>query len=141
MLLGMWNWKEAVLALTHRTLQSCLTGPPPSELLSGISSLTWVLPDRFSESEFALEAAHTAINLLSTFHESILAEGSAPGAARSGAARLTTALAAMQQVQVLIEVAGLWRERKHGGNRYDELAAFEAVKCVGAGLWMGGLWQ
>ena len=40
----------------------------------GLSSLTWLLPDRFSESELSLEALNSFLGLLSLCHESILQE-------------------------------------------------------------------
>ena len=40
----------------------------------GLSSLTWLLPDRFSESELSLEALNSFVGLLSLCHESILQE-------------------------------------------------------------------
>ena len=97
--------------------------PPPPR--AGTSSLTWVLPDRFSESELSLEAIHTVINLLSAFHDSIInEEGTAPGG--SG---LLLLLSALQQVQVLVEVAAaLLAERRGRGSRYDALAAVEGLK-------------
>ena len=39
-----------------------------------LSSLTWLLPDRFSDSELSLEALTALIGLLSLYHESILQE-------------------------------------------------------------------
>ena len=40
----------------------------------GLSSLTWLLPDRFSNSELRLEAINSVLGLLSLVHESILDE-------------------------------------------------------------------
>lgn len=40
----------------------------------GLSSLTWLLPDRFSGSELSLEALNSFVGLLSLCHESILQE-------------------------------------------------------------------
>ena len=40
----------------------------------GLSSLTWLLPDRFSDSELRLEAINSVLGLLSLVHESILEE-------------------------------------------------------------------
>lgn len=40
----------------------------------GLSSLTWLLPDRFSDSELNLEALNSLLGLLGLFHESILQE-------------------------------------------------------------------
>ena len=39
-----------------------------------LSSLTWLLPDRFSESELSLEALTALLGLLTLYHESILQE-------------------------------------------------------------------
>ncbi len=44
-----------------------------------LSSLTWLVPDRFSDSELALEALNSALGLLSMYHSQLLAEP-APGA-------------------------------------------------------------
>lgn len=41
---------------------------------SGLSSLTWLLPDRFSDSELKLEALNSVLGLLGLFHESVLQE-------------------------------------------------------------------
>ena len=40
----------------------------------GLSSLTWLLPDRFSDSELSLEALNSFLGLLALYHESILQE-------------------------------------------------------------------
>ena len=39
-----------------------------------LSSLTWLLPDRFSDSELSLEAFNSLLGLLALYHESILQE-------------------------------------------------------------------
>ena len=39
-----------------------------------LSSLTWLLPDRFSDSELSLEALTALLGLLGLYHESILQE-------------------------------------------------------------------
>lgn len=64
---------------------------------AGLSSVTWLLPDRFSDSELVLEGIHTAVNLLSTFHDSIINEG--PGIAEAGGVDLVFLLGALQQVR------------------------------------------
>ena len=56
-----------------------------------------MLPDRFAESELALEAVHTAVNLLSTFHDSIVNDSAAPAGEPRGA-ELVFLLGALQQV-------------------------------------------
>jgi len=64
---------------------------------------------------------------LSVFHESIVA-GPAAGAP-PGAAELTLALSALQQVEVLVELWALYNERTGGiGSRYDPLIAVEGLK-------------
>ena len=40
----------------------------------GLSSLTWLLPDRFADSELRLEALNSFLGLLALYHESILQE-------------------------------------------------------------------
>lgn len=39
-----------------------------------LSSLTWLVPDRFSDSELTLEALNSVLGLLSMYHGRILAE-------------------------------------------------------------------
>ncbi|KAL6769973.1 hypothetical protein ACKKBG_A33090 [Auxenochlorella protothecoides x Auxenochlorella symbiontica] len=91
---------------------------------TGLSSATWLLPDRFSDGEFSYEAIHTAIGLISTFHESILS-----GAHDRDGGDLLLALGVLQQLQVLVELGALWGERARGRNRYDALVAYEALKA------------
>lgn len=94
---------------------------------AGLSSLTWVLPDRFNDNELTLEAMHTTINLLSAFHDSIIND--AGPAAPPGASELTFALTALQQVEVLVELWGLWAQgRGKLENHYDPLIAVEGLK-------------
>lgn len=40
----------------------------------GLSSLTWLLPDRFSDSELSLEGLNSMLGLIALYHESILQE-------------------------------------------------------------------
>ena len=44
-----------------------------------LSSLTWLLPDRFSDSELRLEALNSLLGLLALYHESILQEPASAG--------------------------------------------------------------
>lgn len=44
-----------------------------------LSTLTWLLPDRFSDSELSLEALNSLLGLLALYHESILQEPTSPG--------------------------------------------------------------
>lgn len=74
-------------------------GPRSRRLTAaGLSSLTWLLPERFAEGELGIEALHTALGLLSTFHDSIA--GGAPGAPPPSGADLAFALSALEQAQV-----------------------------------------
>jgi hypothetical protein len=72
-----------------------------------LSSLTWVLPDRFAEGELSIEALHTALGLLSGFHDSIVSV--APGGAAPPGAELALALSTLEQVQVRGSALGSWR--------------------------------
>ena len=99
--------------------------PPP-----GLSSLTWLLPERFAEGELSIEALHTALGLLSAFHDSVA--GAPAGAPAPPGADLALALAALEQAQVLLELLATRREEAGRGSRYTPLAALEAVKCAAA---------
>jgi hypothetical protein len=96
---------------------------------AGLSNLTWVLPDRFGDNELALEGLHTGVNLLSALHSSLV-DDLGPAAPR-GAGELTFALAALQQVEVLVELWALRaRERGTLASRYDPLIVVEAAKAL-----------
>ena len=60
-----------------------------------LSSLTWLLPDRFSSSELNLEALNALLGLVSLYHESIL---TTPPVGRHQAASVSLWLGALQQV-------------------------------------------
>ena len=92
------------------------------------SSLTWLLPERFSEQELTLESIHTIINVVSVLHDSIINED--PQASDpENASRLSFALSALQQCEVLFELAALWAERHRLlASKYDVLSAVEAAK-------------
>jgi peroxin-16 len=95
---------------------------------TGLSSLTWLLPDRFAEGELTIEALHTALGLLSSFHDSIAS--SPPGAPPMPGGDLLLALSTLEQIQVLLELAATRREERGSGSRYTPLAALEAVKAL-----------
>lgn len=88
-----------------------------------MSSLTWLLPDRFADGELTYEAIHTGIGLVSTLHESILS-----GSGETEGGDLLLALGVLQQLQVLVELAAVAGERVSGRSRYDALLAYESVK-------------
>lgn len=61
------------------SLQQCKTWVRTNSNLLGaiegsLSSLTWLLPDRFSDSELKLEAFNSVLGLLALFHESVMQE-------------------------------------------------------------------
>jgi hypothetical protein len=85
-------------------------------LESAISSATWLLPDRFAEGELGLEAVHSAVGLLSVYHEALLAPPSAGGG--GWAARLALVLAALQQVRGRRGEGGRDREREREGESW-----------------------
>ena len=74
--------------------------PPHLCALAGLSTLTWVLPERFEEGELTIEALHTALGLLASFHDSIISV--APGAPAPPGADLALALSTLEQVQVCV---------------------------------------
>ncbi|KAI8107363.1 hypothetical protein M9434_004297 [Picochlorum sp. BPE23] len=98
-----------------------------SAIESGLSSVTWLLPDRFDGNELLLEGLHTITNLITLVNESILRdmESWAP----KGAQELTLALQALQQVEILVEVYTLHSSGKQA-HRYDALIALESLKAM-----------
>lgn len=95
----------------------------------GLSSLTWLLPDRFSESELSLEALNSFVGLLSLCHESILQE---PLYSKDQKQPIPWPLwlAAIKQVQVLVEMAAQSQSKQGNVNLYTPLAVVEAVKAM-----------
>jgi hypothetical protein len=93
---------------------------------TSLSSVTWLLPDRFDGNEFLLESIHTASNLLSTFHEYIINEQDTNGP--RAIQELTLAISALQQVEVLVELYALFSKRV--SNKYDALCVVESLKYV-----------
>lgn len=90
--------------------------------LAGLSSVTWLLPERFSEGELSIEALHTALGLLSSFHDSIVS--AAPGGPSSPGVDLALALSTLEQVQVCLVVCrctltfSLLSDKKHSRGDY-----------------------
>lgn len=100
-------------------------------LESAVTTVTWLLPDRFAENEFTLEGIHTVANLISVFHDSILND--VDSGAPKGAQELTLALNALQQVEVLVELYAMHsnsKNEKRKVNRYDALFVVEALKAL-----------
>lgn len=56
-----------------------------------------MLPERFEEGELGIEAVHTALGLISSFHDSIVS--TPPGVPLSPGADLALALSTLEQVQ------------------------------------------
>ena len=73
----------------------------------GLSSLTWLLPDRFSDSELRLEAINSVLGLLSLVHESILEEE--PQALGKQQKPLSFWLGVLKQVSSTLSCAGFYR--------------------------------
>lgn len=94
---------------------------------SALSTITWLLPDRFSDNEFTLEGIHTLSNLIGVFHDSILNENDR---APKGASELTLALNALQQIEVLVELYAVHSGNGRRINRYDALLVVESLKAL-----------
>ncbi|KAK9812042.1 hypothetical protein WJX73_000692 [Symbiochloris irregularis] len=97
----------------------------------GLSNLTWLLPDRFNNSELTIEGVHALLGLLSLYHESIISES--PSALTPKAEQSLPWifwLGAIQQVEVLYELAANATERSQGIDKFGPLSALEAVKAL-----------
>lgn len=92
------------------------------------SSITWLLPDRFSESELSLEAVNSALGLISVIHSSMLLDPN-PSWDTTGQ-QLSWALVALQQVEALIELGAMHVYKTTPGRKYDALLALEGVKSA-----------
>ncbi|KAA6425762.1 MAG: peroxisome biogenesis 16-like [Trebouxia sp. A1-2] len=94
-----------------------------------LSSLTWLLPDRFSESELSLEALNSFLGLLSLCHESILQE---PVYSKDQKQPVPWPLwlGAIKQVEVLVEMAAQSQSKQGNLNLYTPLTVVEAVKAL-----------
>jgi peroxin-16 len=91
--------------------------------------LTWLVPDRFAQNELSLEAIHTAINLISAYHDTLIND---PGPlAPNGAGQLIFALAALQQVEVLVELWAKYNEQRGAlASQYEPLILVEGLKAI-----------
>lgn len=123
------------------TFHSCLfnlNAYCKAHIPTGLSTLTWILPDRFGgDSEFAIEAIHTTINLISTLHEVIAAEASLPIPIKDklpvGSSELLLLLSALQHIQVLVEVWAIHKEDKGSTDRrrrYNSMVWVESMKAI-----------
>eukprot|EP00890_Picochlorum_soloecismus_P002578 jgi/Picsp_1/3320/NSC_06159-R1_shrunken seed protein len=101
-----------------------------SELLSafetGLSGLTWLLPERFSDNERLLESIHTISNLFSLINEGIYDDSG-----EDVNLGLRLALSALRQVEVLVELFSIdYAKKGRLGTRYDLLVVTETLKML-----------
>jgi len=89
-----------------------------------LSSITWLLPERFEGNEILLEGIHSLANIFGAFNETILSDIETKGPA--GAQELTLALNALQQFEVLVEIFAL--NSSNWLHRYDALLGVELMK-------------
>lgn len=107
-------------------------------LESALSSATWLVPDRFADGEApALEGAHALLGLLSLYHEALLSVSEEDSGSWSSPIGLFRALgwplglAAIQQVEVLVEIAATHAEGSGKvSSRYTPLAWLEGIKAA-----------
>ena len=92
---------------------------------SALSLLTWIAPGGSDPDSFTAEAVRSGVGLVSVLHESILnkVDSSSP----SGST-ISFWLAAINQLEVLVEVGGLALEKRAIGCKYDALVVLEALK-------------
>jgi len=107
-------------------------------LVSGVegalASAVWLLPDRFSDSELKAEALSAGLGLLSLFNAVIVEPGRVGGGDADSGGRCPLMLAALQQVEVLLEIgADHWLCKTAGGSgwrKYDVLCCLELLKLA-----------
>ena len=117
-----------------------------SQIESALRSLTYIIPGRFRESEIASETLHSSIQLLSLYHDSLLARavsrlpvGLRPHPSPHNRytrfwtsnsplyARLARTLQMIQYVELLVEMAAARRGAK---SRWRAVVLLEIVKAV-----------
>ncbi|GMH33255.1 hypothetical protein BSKO_01089 [Bryopsis sp. KO-2023] len=87
-----------------------------------LSHLSWVLPERFSGSEVVLESFHSALGVLSLWHDSITS-----GAIDSGVP-WPLVLGAIRRVEVLFEMRASYLDKLGKWNKFGPLSALEMTK-------------
>ncbi|KAF2688691.1 peroxisomal membrane protein pex16 [Lentithecium fluviatile CBS 122367] len=117
-----------------------------SQIESALRSLTYIIPGRFRESEIASESLHSGVQLLSLYHDSLLAKAMArlPGAQRQHPTphnrytkfwtersptykRIALALQMVQYTELLWEMAA---KRKGEKVRWRVVVFLEAIKAL-----------
>ncbi|KAJ4348659.1 uncharacterized protein N0V89_010037 [Didymosphaeria variabile] len=117
-----------------------------SQIESALRSLTYIIPGRFRESEIASESLHSGVQLLSLYHDSLLAKAAArtPGAQRQHPSihsrytkfwtdrsptykRIALVLQMIQYTELLWEMAA---KRKGEKVRWRVIVLLEVVKAV-----------
>ena len=117
-----------------------------SQIESGLRSLTYIIPGRFRESEIASESLHSGVQLLSLYHDSLLAKSAAllPQSQRpppsphtrytkfwkqqSGLYRgVALTVQVVQYTELLVEMAARRRGEK---TRWRVVVILEAVKAL-----------
>ncbi|KAK7185383.1 hypothetical protein DPSP01_012416 [Paraphaeosphaeria sporulosa] len=117
-----------------------------SQIESALRSLTYIIPGRFRESEIASESLHSGVQLLSLYHDSLLAKAVAriPGAQRQQPTphsrytkfwtdrsptyrRIALVLQMIQYTELLWEMAA---KRKGEKMRWRVVVLLEVVKAV-----------
>ncbi|KAK9820920.1 hypothetical protein WJX74_007731 [Apatococcus lobatus] len=94
----------------------------------GLSNITWLLPDRFSESEALLEAVNAALGVIGLCHERIQATG--PGKPSQSPLPWPFWLSLIRQVEVLVELGANNMEKRTQRSKYGPLAGLEALKAM-----------
>ncbi|KAF6252552.1 hypothetical protein COO60DRAFT_517416 [Scenedesmus sp. NREL 46B-D3] len=101
----------------------------PGLVLNAERLLHWVAwnPERFSGSEYAYEGFNAAVGLLGIYNESILTEHPDYNVT---VAKYALWLAAVEQVQTLVELRAIQLEQRGKMSRYGPLMALELIKVL-----------
>ncbi|KAF2229379.1 peroxisomal membrane protein pex16 [Viridothelium virens] len=115
-----------------------------SQIESGLRSLTYIIPGRFRESELASESIHSGVQLLSLYHDSLLAKAIArlPGLHKTSPhnrytkfwtqksptyRRIAVILQMVQYTELLIEMAA---KRRGEQFRWRVVVFVESIKAL-----------